>query len=115
MSIKQYPLLFLSFQEIKISFFFHIGKTAILRGRQDLDYNYYTVPIQIKDRHGASATHMLSVRVCDCTIPSECRMPNKLSREASLANVFLGKWAILAMVLGSVLLLCKYNYIECVM
>ncbi|KAI4564919.1 hypothetical protein MJG53_015931 [Ovis ammon polii x Ovis aries] len=82
------------------------GKTAILRGRQDLDYNYYTVPIQIKDRHGASATHMLSVRVCDCTIPSECRMPNKLSREASLANVFLGKWAILAMVLGSVLLLC---------
>uniref|UniRef100_A0A8C6DS45 Desmocollin 1 n=1 Tax=Moschus moschiferus TaxID=68415 RepID=A0A8C6DS45_MOSMO len=82
------------------------GKTAILRGRQDLDYNYYTVPIQIKDRHGASATHMLSVRVCDCTIPSECRMPAKLPREATLANVFLGKWAILAMVLGSVLLLC---------
>ncbi|KAM9676991.1 desmocollin-1 [Dama dama] len=82
------------------------GKTAILRGQQDLDYNYYTVPIQIKDRHGASATEMLSVRVCDCTIPSECRMPTKLPRDATLANVFLGKWAILAMVLGSVLLLC---------
>nr|XP_012592566.1 desmocollin-1 isoform X1 [Microcebus murinus] len=82
------------------------GKTAILRQRQDLDYNDYHVPIQIKDRHGLAAKHELTVRVCDCTIPSECRMGAKLERDVKLSNVILGRWAILAMVLGSALLLC---------
>lgn len=94
--------------------FFHIGKTAILRELQNLDYNYYSVPLQIKDRHGVSAEHMLSVRVCDCTIPSECRMATKVLRDAGQSNAILGRWAILAMVLGSALLSWKYNYLECV-
>ncbi|GAB1301473.1 Desmocollin-1 [Apodemus speciosus] len=62
------------------------GKSAILRQRHNLNYNYYSVPIQIKDRH-------------------ECRMGSKEERDAK-PNVILGKWAILAMVLGSALLLC---------
>ncbi|XP_021562321.1 desmocollin-1 [Carlito syrichta] len=82
------------------------GKTAILRQRQNLDYNYYSVPIQIKDRHGLAAKHVLSVRVCDCTTPSECRMTVKDVRDIKPGNVILGRWAILAMVLGSALLLC---------
>ena len=94
--------------------FFHIGKTAILHELQNLDYNYYSVPLQIKDRHGVSAKHMLSVRVCDCTIPSECRMTTKVLSDARRSNAILGRWAILAMVLGSALLSCKYNYLECV-
>ncbi|EHH29241.1 Desmosomal glycoprotein 2/3 [Macaca mulatta] len=81
------------------------GKTAILRQRQNLDYNSYSVPIQIKDRHGLVATHVLTVRVCDCSTPSECRMNDKSARDVR-PNVILGRWAILAMVLGSVLLLC---------
>ncbi|XP_040613806.1 desmocollin-1 isoform X2 [Mesocricetus auratus] len=81
------------------------GKRAILRQRHNLNYNYYSVPIQIQDRHGFSSKHMLSVRVCDCTVQSECRMSSKEERDAK-PNVVLGKWAILAMVLGSALLLC---------
>uniref|UniRef100_A0A8C0I1R6 Cadherin-2 n=1 Tax=Balaenoptera musculus TaxID=9771 RepID=A0A8C0I1R6_BALMU len=82
------------------------GKTAILHELQNLDYNYYSVPLQIKDRHGVSAKHMLSVRVCDCTIPSECRMTTKVPSDARRSNAILGRWAILAMVLGSALLSC---------
>ncbi|XP_075388992.1 desmocollin-1 [Tenrec ecaudatus] len=82
------------------------GKTAILRERNPLGYNFYSVPIQIKDRHGLSAKHVLSVRVCDCTTPSECTMRYKQERDIEMSNVILGKWAILAMVLGSALLLC---------
>ncbi|KAK7811161.1 hypothetical protein U0070_004704 [Myodes glareolus] len=81
------------------------GKRAILRQRHNLNYNYYSVPIQIQDRHGFSAKHMLSVRVCDCTVPSECRMSAKEERDIK-PKVILGKWAILSMVLGSALLLC---------
>ncbi|XP_027260195.1 desmocollin-1 isoform X3 [Cricetulus griseus] len=81
------------------------GKRAFLRQRHNLNYNYYSVPVQIKDRHGFSAKHVLSVRVCDCTVPSECRMSYKEERDAK-PNVVLGKWAILSMVLGSALLLC---------
>lgn len=92
--------------------FFSLGKTAILRQQQPLDYNYYTVPIIIKDRHGLNAKHMLTVRVCDCTTPSDCKMNIKNVRDVKPSNVILGRWAILAMVLGSALLLCKYNYLE---
>ncbi|XP_007951636.1 desmocollin-1 [Orycteropus afer afer] len=81
------------------------GHTAILRERQPLDYNYYSVPIHIEDRHGLGAKHILQVRVCDCTTPSDCRM-NKKDRDVKMSKVILGKWAILAMVLGSALLLC---------
>ncbi|XP_062932949.1 desmocollin-1 isoform X1 [Cynocephalus volans] len=82
------------------------GQTAVLRQQHNLDYNYYSVPIQINDRHGFGKKHVLSVRVCDCTTPSDCRMSVKGERDVKPSNVILGRWAILAMVLGSALLLC---------
>ncbi|EPQ01974.1 Desmocollin-1 [Myotis brandtii] len=67
------------------------------------------------DRHGLAAKHVLSVRVCDCTTPSDCRMSSQVrDRDAKLPNVILGKWAILAMVLGSALLLCALFTCFCV-
>ncbi|XP_010641697.1 desmocollin-1 isoform X2 [Fukomys damarensis] len=92
------------------------GTSAILRGRGHLENNYYSVPIQIQDRHGISAKHVLSVKVCDCTTPSECRMSLKDDRDVkvSSSNVILGKWAILAMILGSALLLCMIFTCFCV-
>ncbi|XP_040840621.1 desmocollin-1 isoform X1 [Ochotona curzoniae] len=80
------------------------GKHFLLRERQTLDYNYYFVPIQIQDRHGLGSKHVLSVRICDCTTPSECRMSPE-PRDVK-PNVVLGKWAILSMALGAALLLC---------
>ncbi|XP_004606094.1 desmocollin-1 [Sorex araneus] len=80
------------------------GKTAIIRQRHTLESDFYNVPMQIRDRHGISAKHMLTVRVCDCTTPSDCKMRAQ-DRDAK-PNVILGRWAILAMVLGSALLLC---------
>ncbi|XP_060029640.1 desmocollin-1 isoform X2 [Erinaceus europaeus] len=82
------------------------GKTAILRERQNLDFNFYRVPIQIKDKRGFSARHILTVRVCDCTTPTDCKMKFSGDRDIKPPNVILGRWAILAMVLGSALLLC---------
>nr|KAF6471138.1 desmocollin 1 [Molossus molossus] len=91
------------------------GKTATLRAKQHLDYDYYDVPIIIKDRAGFGEKHILSVRVCDCTTPTDCRMTGKTrERDAKLTNVVLGKWAILAMVLGSALLLCVLFTCFCV-
>lgn len=68
--------------------------------------------MQIKDRHGVSAKHMLYVKVCDCSTPSDCKRDAKQRDVNVKPNVILGKWAILAMVLGSALLLCKYNYLN---
>ncbi|KAF6087846.1 desmocollin 1 [Phyllostomus discolor] len=89
-------------------------KTAFLRAKQQLDYNIYSVPVEIKDKHGLSAKHILSVRVCDCTTPSECSMSVKKERDADAPKVILGKWAILSMVLGSALLLCALFTCFCV-
>ncbi|XP_054439820.1 desmocollin-1 [Pteronotus mesoamericanus] len=89
--------------------------TALLRAKQQLDYNIYNVPIEIKDKHGLAAKHVLSVRVCDCTTPSECNMASATrERDIKVAKVILGKWAILAMVLGSALLLCALFTCFCV-
>ncbi|XP_023365938.1 desmocollin-1 [Otolemur garnettii] len=90
------------------------GKTAILRQRQNLDYDYYPVVMQIKDRHGLAAKHVLTVKVCDCIAPSDCRMTEKSVRDVQPPKVILGKWAILAMVLGAALLLCVLFTCFCV-
>ncbi|ELK05682.1 Desmocollin-1 [Pteropus alecto] len=47
------------------------GKTAVLRARQPLDFDYYNVPIEIKDRHGFAAKHMLSVREANIRLPTQ--------------------------------------------
>ncbi|KAM8950324.1 desmocollin-3 isoform 1-T1 [Lycaon pictus] len=58
----------------------------------------YSVPITVKDREGQSTTKILTVNLCDCTHPSQCRAARRS------AGVILGKWAILAILLGIALL-----------
>jgi hypothetical protein len=70
--------------------------------KKNAAFQEYTIPITVKDRAGQSATKTLRVNLCDCTHPSHCV---RTSRSAGIA---LGKWAILAILLGIALLFCKY-------
>ncbi|XP_039699876.1 desmocollin-3 isoform X2 [Pteropus medius] len=71
---------------------------ARLTYRKNADFQEYNIPITVKDRAGQSATKTLRVNLCDCTHPSQC-VVTKRSAGASL-----GKWAILAILLGIALL-----------
>ncbi|XP_010641714.1 desmocollin-3 [Fukomys damarensis] len=67
----------------------------------------YTIPITVKDRGGQSATKMLRVNLCDCNFPSQC------VSKARSSGVVLGKWAILAILLGIALLLSVLLTLVC--
>ncbi|XP_073926199.1 desmocollin-3 isoform X2 [Castor canadensis] len=71
---------------------------ARLSYKKNAAFQEYTIPITVKDRAGQSATKTLRVNLCDCTHPSHCV---RTSRSAGIA---LGKWAILAILLGIALL-----------
>uniref|UniRef100_F7HXC9 Desmocollin 2 n=1 Tax=Callithrix jacchus TaxID=9483 RepID=F7HXC9_CALJA len=71
---------------------------ARLSYRKNAGFQEYIIPITVKDRAGQSATKMLRVNLCDCPHPSQC---HETSRSA---GVILGKWAILAILLGIALL-----------
>ncbi|XP_023443783.2 desmocollin-3 isoform X2 [Dasypus novemcinctus] len=81
---------------------------ARLSYRNNAEFKVYSVPITVKDRAGQSATKTLRVDLCDCTHPSKC-----LSAARSSAGVRLGKWAILAILLGAALLLCVLLTLVC--
>ncbi|XP_027628463.1 desmocollin-3 [Tupaia chinensis] len=61
-------------------------------------FQEYAIPITVKDRAGQQATKNLRVNLCDCTHPSQCRQTMRS------AGATLGKWAILAILLGIALL-----------
>ncbi|XP_045313550.1 desmocollin-3 isoform X1 [Leopardus geoffroyi] len=71
---------------------------ARLSYQKNAEFQEYSVPITVKDREGQSATKTVRVNLCDCTHPSQC-LPTRRS-----AGVILGKWAILAILLGIALL-----------
>uniref|UniRef100_A0A2K5SFK8 Desmocollin 3 n=1 Tax=Cebus imitator TaxID=2715852 RepID=A0A2K5SFK8_CEBIM len=71
---------------------------ARLSYRKNAGFQRYTIPITVKDRAGQSATKMLTVNLCDCPHPSQCRETSRST------GVILGKWAILAILLGIALL-----------
>ncbi|XP_032149018.1 desmocollin-3 isoform X3 [Sapajus apella] len=71
---------------------------ARLSYRKNAGFQKYTIPITVKDRAGQSATKMLTVNLCDCPHPSQCRETSRST------GVILGKWAILAILLGIALL-----------
>ncbi|XP_055994238.1 desmocollin-3 isoform X1 [Sorex fumeus] len=71
---------------------------ARLSYRKNAEFQDYYIPITVKDRAGQSATKTLRVNVCDCTHPSQCRGNSRS------AGIVLGKWAILAILLGLALL-----------
>lgn len=83
-------------------FIFFKDTAARLSYQKTADVQIYNIPVTVKDRAGQSATKTLRVNLCDCTHPSQC-----LARSRS-AGATLGKWAILAILLGIALLFCKY-------
>ncbi|XP_027702836.1 desmocollin-1-like isoform X1 [Vombatus ursinus] len=88
--------------------------SALIHPKEGLKSDFYSVFLRVEDRHGLGQVSHLKVKLCDCTLPSDCKMiPGRL-REVSPSNIHLGKWAILAMVLGSALLLCVLFTCFCV-
>lgn len=92
-------------------FVFFTEKSVYLSPRGDIPFGIYTIPVTVSDRSGKQGVTQIRVNYCNCVVPSECeRMPFASS------SVTLGVWAILAMILGSLLLLCKYTFyfnVEC--
>ncbi|CAK6448042.1 unnamed protein product [Pipistrellus nathusii] len=71
---------------------------ARLSYQKNAEAKEYYIPVTVRDRAGQSATKTLRVNLCDCTHPSQCQMT------ARSAGASLGKWAILAILLGLALL-----------
>ncbi|XP_061025114.1 desmocollin-3 isoform X2 [Eubalaena glacialis] len=70
---------------------------ARLSYRKNAKSQDYFIPITVKDRGNQSTTKTLTVNLCDCTHPDQCHTfpPHR---------AILGKWAILAILLGIALL-----------
>lgn len=79
-------------------------KSVYLSPVGDIPFGTYTIPISVSDSSGRRGISEISVNYCDCVTPSDCGSPR------SVGSVTLGVWAILAMILGSLLLLCKYTF-----
>ncbi|XP_060099843.1 desmocollin-1-like [Heteronotia binoei] len=86
-------------------------RSVYLEPMSHIPFGVYDIPIMVTDRGGNRGITNVRVLVCDCTTPSDCSgvMPSR-DREPDIGsyqtpNVTLGLWAILAMILGSLLLL----------
>ncbi|XP_043744710.1 desmocollin-2 isoform X3 [Cervus elaphus] len=87
------------------------GVSARLSYVNDLQFGKYTVPVRVTDRLGLSLVTRLDVILCDCVTPNDCITrsgPSDGTRE-----VILGKWAILAILLGIALLFCVLFTLVC--
>ncbi|NXE47751.1 DSC1 protein, partial [Casuarius casuarius] len=83
----------------------HNDKSAYLAPRGEIPFGKYTIPVSVSDNGGKQGVTYVTVNYCDCDTPSDCNedIPRVIPRASS--NVTLGVWAILAMILGSLLLL----------
>lgn len=77
-------------------------KSAYLMPVGQLEYGEYNIPVTVTDSGGHGGVTKVRVILCDCIVPNDCQW-RFLPRQAP--NVSLGIWAILAMILGSLLLL----------
>ncbi|XP_054841471.1 desmocollin-1-like isoform X2 [Eublepharis macularius] len=82
-------------------------RSAYLVPQKDIQYGIYSVPVMVTDNAGNHGVTVVKVRVCDCITPSDCPdpFPPRDMEPYQTPNVTLGLWAILAMILGSLLLL----------
>uniref|UniRef100_A0A8D0H6T6 Cadherin domain-containing protein n=1 Tax=Sphenodon punctatus TaxID=8508 RepID=A0A8D0H6T6_SPHPU len=87
----------------------HDEKSAYLQVTDDAPFDRYKIPIKVYDNRGHSGVTDISVYLCDCTTPSDCINGDQRARLGS--SITLGIWAIITMIGGSLLLLCKYTYI----
>uniref|UniRef100_A0A8D2PBM5 Cadherin domain-containing protein n=1 Tax=Zosterops lateralis melanops TaxID=1220523 RepID=A0A8D2PBM5_ZOSLA len=85
-----------------LSFFFFTDDCWYLSPKSDIPYGIYEIPISVTDNGGKIGENIVRVNLCDCLTPTEC---DGRSRQLTGGNVTLGLWAILAMILGSLLLL----------
>ncbi|XP_055414942.1 desmocollin-2 isoform X5 [Bubalus kerabau] len=77
----------------------------------DLQFGKYTVPVRVTDRLGQSLVTQLEVILCDCVTPDDCSI-RPVPRIGN-GEVILGKWAILAILLGIALLFCILFTLVC--
>uniref|UniRef100_A0A8C8RQD7 Cadherin domain-containing protein n=1 Tax=Pelusios castaneus TaxID=367368 RepID=A0A8C8RQD7_9SAUR len=75
-------------------------QSVYLSTRNNIPFGIYKIPMTIGDSTGRQVTNMVTVNYCDCTTPSDCGVERQNG-----PVITLGVWAILAMILGSLLLL----------
>ncbi|XP_068788528.1 desmocollin-1 isoform X1 [Struthio camelus] len=86
----------------------HNDKSAYLSPKGDIPFGKYIIPVSVSDNGGKQGISSITVNYCNCDTPSDCiEDGNVPPRDLPRAdpNVTLGVWAILAMILGSLLLL----------
>lgn len=88
--------------DLVLSFF--TDNSVYLSPKGDIPFGIYDIPVSVTDNGGKVGETHVKVNYCDCMTPTECKGSTRELREGS---VTLGIWAILAMILGSLLLLCK--------
>ncbi|XP_036274559.1 desmocollin-2 isoform X1 [Pipistrellus kuhlii] len=84
---------------------------ARLYNQNDAPFGPYTVRVRVTDRHGLSSVTPLTVMVCDCITEDDCSLRG-LARTGA-GDFRLGKWAILAILLGIALLFCILFTLVC--
>ncbi|GAB1301472.1 Desmocollin-2 [Apodemus speciosus] len=84
---------------------------ARLSYQNDPSFGSYAVPIRVTDRLGLSSVTTLNVIVCDCITESDCT--HRSGERTGYAEVRLGPWAILAILLGIALLFCILFTLVC--
>ncbi|XP_012581237.1 PREDICTED: desmocollin-2 [Condylura cristata] len=77
----------------------------------DLPFGTYPVPIRVTDRHGLSRVTPVHVILCDCVTENDCI--STIGSRTGSGEIKLGKWAILAILLGIALLFCILFTIVC--
>ncbi|XP_006899610.1 PREDICTED: desmocollin-2 isoform X2 [Elephantulus edwardii] len=82
-----------------------INDTAVrLFYRDDLPFGTYDVQIRVTDRMGQYNVNSVNVLLCDCVTEYDCT--SRISPRTGSSEVRLGKWAILAILLGIAMLFC---------
>nr|XP_048298635.1 desmocollin-2 isoform X2 [Myodes glareolus] len=84
---------------------------ARLSYQNDPSFGSYAVPIRVTDRLGLSSVTSLTVLICDCITESDCTA--RSGERTGYADVRLGPWAILAILLGIALLFCILFTLVC--
>ncbi|XP_067146709.1 desmocollin-1 isoform X2 [Apteryx mantelli] len=86
----------------------HNDKSAYLSPKGEIPFGKYTIPVSVSDNGGKQGVTYITVNYCNCDTPSDCSEDHTISPHVfprADPNVTLGVWAILAMILGSLLLL----------